>query len=392
MPRILAAGEDLAMGERGANVEKRNLQGQTALIVACIAGNLEAVRLLLDCGANIEASDTAGATCLMWACFYSHLEIVHLLLERGANTKIARLFFLLCQRLTEVDAEYARREEVLLTIIRHDKYGWINSIHDEKGRSCLLHLACLKRGVHMITRIGGVLIENGADLEARRQGKTPLLAAVENNHIELVKLLLASGANVEAKSGGRTTLLFAIARNKSRNRNLQVESEELVRILLASGANVEARDGVGITPLIHAARSHFCAPGILKLLLEQKPNVNEVTRLCSSTCRTALFWAVHNADATKVKMLLDAGACPNIGESPLIFACRGLHECYRKMSSSFVMTKEHKTEMVRLLLSANANAHAIDPEGNSPLQLAKKNHLDQIVVLLEQHLAQKASL
>ena len=55
------------------------------------------------------------------------------------------------------------------------------------------------------------------------------------------------------------------------------------------------------------------------------------------------------------------------------------------------MTKEHKTEMVRLLLSANANANAIDPEGNSPVQLAKKNQLDQIVVLLEQHLAQQAA-
>lgn len=47
----------------------------------------------------------------------------------------------------------------------------------------------------------GVLLDHGANIEARTtDGKTPLIVAVDEGHLEAAQLLLDRGADIEAKT------------------------------------------------------------------------------------------------------------------------------------------------------------------------------------------------
>lgn len=84
--------------------------------------------------------------------------------------------------------------------------------------------------------------------------------------------------------------------------------------LIGKGANANAKDGAGNTPLIIATISRF-AEGV-DLLTKIKVQVDTQNRLGE----TALLKAVQNRDVTSAKMLLEAGANPDISDSSGISA------------------------------------------------------------------------
>ncbi|XP_011180541.1 tonsoku-like protein [Zeugodacus cucurbitae] len=67
---------------------KRNNKGETQLHQACIAGNIELVRRLLDQGHVVNVRDHAGWIPLHEACNHGFRDIVELLLDRGAAVAI----------------------------------------------------------------------------------------------------------------------------------------------------------------------------------------------------------------------------------------------------------------------------------------------------------------
>lgn len=80
------APRDLVPHKSSTNASVRTVA--TNLIEACIAGDVEAVRELLDRGADINSKDIHGNTPLMHACRNCHLELVELLLDRGCDTAV----------------------------------------------------------------------------------------------------------------------------------------------------------------------------------------------------------------------------------------------------------------------------------------------------------------
>jgi ankyrin repeat protein len=50
--------------------------GTTALMIACVTGNIHAVRVFCDGGADLNATDSNGTTALMMASAAGHLDIV----------------------------------------------------------------------------------------------------------------------------------------------------------------------------------------------------------------------------------------------------------------------------------------------------------------------------
>src|SRR4029078_7885701 len=63
--------------------------GETVLMTASRAGNVDAARVLLDLGADVNARENyKGQTALMWAAAEHHPAVVKLLLERGADWKV----------------------------------------------------------------------------------------------------------------------------------------------------------------------------------------------------------------------------------------------------------------------------------------------------------------
>jgi len=74
--------------DRGANVNARDMIGDTPLHDAAYHGFLNVAKLLLDRGADVNAKDMIGYTPLHWAAREGHLDVARLLLERGADAGV----------------------------------------------------------------------------------------------------------------------------------------------------------------------------------------------------------------------------------------------------------------------------------------------------------------
>ena len=69
----------------GANLEKKNKIGDTALILASEKSHVEVVKALLDAGAKVDEKNDLGYTALSWASRWGKVEIVKALLDAGAK-------------------------------------------------------------------------------------------------------------------------------------------------------------------------------------------------------------------------------------------------------------------------------------------------------------------
>lgn len=178
------------------------------LISATLSGHETTVNLLLERGADIDAKDSEGPSPLQTAVACGHEAVVKVLLKAGA-----------------------------------------------KKSGSLLYLAC-SRGYASVLRL--LLEDGGFDIETKDMGgRTPLLTAIENEEVEILKLLLDKGADYEARNDEACTPLMLAA---------TVDSVEIVRALLQKGVRIEATDQRGRTALHFAAEEGLEA--VLKVLLE----------------------------------------------------------------------------------------------------------------------------
>jgi ankyrin repeat protein len=73
---------------KGADIELRDKNGLTPLILAAICNHGEMVDLLITAGADMEARDENGSTALIHATLNDHNAIVKRLVSRGANVNM----------------------------------------------------------------------------------------------------------------------------------------------------------------------------------------------------------------------------------------------------------------------------------------------------------------
>ncbi|KII67819.1 Tonsoku-like protein [Thelohanellus kitauei] len=66
------------------NLNKRNSQGETPLHLACIKGNVDQVKKLIDLGADIHSRDYCGWLALHEACNHGYVDIVRILVDQGS--------------------------------------------------------------------------------------------------------------------------------------------------------------------------------------------------------------------------------------------------------------------------------------------------------------------
>ena len=76
------------MLKNGAQIEVKNDEGKTALLIAVENGEKDVVKMLLDNNADINTVDNRGDSPLICAVEAENEEMVEILLDKGADMKI----------------------------------------------------------------------------------------------------------------------------------------------------------------------------------------------------------------------------------------------------------------------------------------------------------------
>ena len=215
--------------EKGADINVKDMWGETSLHYACRKGHLEVVKYLVEKGEGIHAKNKYGNIPLYLACQHGHLEVVKYLVEKGADVNAKNKY-------GNTPLHYACREghlEVVKYLLK--KRADVNAA--EKDGIIPLHWACEKGHLEVVE----YLLEKGADMNAKnKDGYSSLYLAAQNSHVGAIKLLLEKGADVQAKdNNGNSPLHYAA----------WMGHVEAVKLLLEKGADMQAKNKEGLTVL-----------------------------------------------------------------------------------------------------------------------------------------------
>ena len=104
--------------EQGADIEKTDSIGWTALMAASYWGHLEVVRYLLEQGANRDKADNEGWTSLHLAANQGRLEIAKLLMVYGADLSARAIVY------GQLPIDVTRTEEIRQAIRDEPERRW----------------------------------------------------------------------------------------------------------------------------------------------------------------------------------------------------------------------------------------------------------------------------
>ncbi len=174
------------------------------VVAAAEAGDLVALRRLLDTGAPVDTRDARRRTALLAATQANRVDVARLLIERGAD---------------------------------------VNAVDDIQDTPFLY------AGAQGRLEILRLTLAAGADLKStNRYGGTALIPAAHHGHVETVRELLKTQIDIDHVNRlGWTALLEAIILGDGGTAHT-----EIVRLLLGHGAQLHRADAQGVTPLAHA--------------------------------------------------------------------------------------------------------------------------------------------
>jgi len=190
-----------ALVAEGAEIDRRDRNGDRPLDWAARYGETDIVRLLLDAGADVNAVDAErGNVALVNALSGGHIDTARLLLARGASPAVA-----------------------------------------SPNRGSALYWAVSSGDMALVER----LIAGGADVNARQpmSRETALHMAALHATPEMIRLLVRMGAAIDARDWDGETPLFLAAR---------VGLAANVMALAEQGAAIDLPDENGRTPLVAA--------------------------------------------------------------------------------------------------------------------------------------------
>ncbi|KAL8563959.1 hypothetical protein ACOMHN_025290 [Nucella lapillus] len=385
-PLIVACAEnqvaivkELLLGNRGpcsgnnprlqADVDQRDGLGNTALHVACVTGNLDVMKLLIQSNADVNARDNESQTPLFKACFVGRKEVVNYLLELNDPPRKVNIDLKDDDGCTPL--HIACQKDYRYIVKRLLRVGASLCATDISGETPLFKACFYNNGEVVNYLLSKISRRQDADI-GDMNGVTPVHVVCERGFLDL--LVKLKDANLRAQdSKGQTPLFKACSHNR----------EDIVEYLLGftegglgpTEVDVNKQNQIGFTPLHIACKQGFV--GIVNFLLHKRVGVN----VRDEKGETALFKACKNNSSYIVRAMLQ----PHMDGDPCQtdVAAKNRHG----RSALHIACQQGNLDCVKLLLDKNADLLAKDKKGMTPFSKACQfNHLEVVKFLLRHHL------
>lgn len=354
--------------------------------------NLNMIKILLDNNFDLKRESYI----LSYAMENSDENIIKYLVENGADmysyeiTALYQAVLNLNPKLVEyfldkgASIEKAGGTDVYGNIMMAAAGSKFNNSNDKSP----VDLEALEKSAENSSKITEMLIGKADKniINDSLEGKTPLIIAVGNSYIDTAKILIENGANINAVdfegwsalsyvvNNGDIEIAKLLLENKAKIKGellLAIKSPiaesriDMIKLLIDNKANINYADDDGFNPLNIAIESGDME--LTKFLITNGANVNSLMQDGVSLIGYAI--AQNNMDLLQI--LIENGANVNYtngdswADTPLKTASRlGLDN------------------VVRILLTRNADINAVDMNGNTALHTAALNSQLSVVKLL----------
>lgn len=232
--------------EKGANLERANINKETPLMVAIMKGHINSVKVLLDFKVDLEKKNAEGDTALLMSLKKSNEQVALLLIKQGANLEINDKNDKSPLRIAE-ENHLANAAELINSILQVD----IGAPDLASFRSVLTQ-GDTKRLNTILTRYPKLV----SDYETCNPLALLVDSKDENAAMRSAELLLNFRANVNGPEDAELTPLIKATVSKKQN---------FARLYLSSNANPQLLDKEGKSALIHAVELNN--PHLVELLL-----------------------------------------------------------------------------------------------------------------------------
>ena len=276
--------------------------GASPILMAVQNNNQKSIKMLLGRGVDLNVVPSLGITPLYMACQYDFYETVRLLLDNNAdpnidlrdgysllNVTVSENNYRILQLLIDSGIDLTKGEEDGASL-----FAGIENFSD----------ACIR-----------ILIENGYELDVQDScGLSPLHYAVKSGNYGLVLLLLKGGADVNCVDDNNLSPLYVCALTTS------VLDYQIMESLLEAKADPNIKIKNSVTSITNPIFSQYFSS--MTKIINNKIDCDTVEGLVTGS--TALYIASTSGNLKMVKILLKAGADPNIRLSngkTALFAC-----------------------------------------------------------------------
>ncbi|MDA3809408.1 MAG: ankyrin repeat domain-containing protein [Spirochaetaceae bacterium] len=355
----------------------RDEYGKTPLHKASELGHEGFVKLFLANDANLDIRDKPGNTALHEAVRSGYINIVRLLLEKGAD----------------VNAEDFNENTPLHVSLSVEKNTDIAKLLIEKGADINSKNSFGNTPLHLTVSLqetkdmAQILIDNGAYIDSRnKSGNTPLMLAVEKEHKEIAQLLLSKGADI-----------YAVNINQKTPVETALDKGYDVINWLITDKNINKSDNSGNT-ILHLAIILVKDLAVINQLLE----IGAIPDIRNMQGNTPLHEAVLLRETENSIALLTAGSSlyitNNAGESPLLLSFKIGPEFIREILTHQYINKPDSMnntplfyainwstpEMVSILISLGAEINIRNMNGSTPLhEVVRSGSMESAEILIE---------
>ncbi|KAG2445106.1 hypothetical protein HYH02_008973 [Chlamydomonas schloesseri] len=375
-----------AIKDEGLKPDAANEFGQTALHVAALWGNVEAIQALVECGADVNITNSRGSTPLHFGASAKKntLAACQALLDAGADTENVDMMGRQPYEMAEVEEvrqllggpdarifEFASKGDAagLRQLLEEgkakDEPVSLRVVDSDGNTPLNLAITAESLGTVQVILEHDPSMVNYPDMS----GSTPLHTAVEAGNTDVLKYLLSRQPPPEMNVqnmhnseyaqgswlyGGETLEPFD---KTPLHTAVEAGDAELVRLLLDTG-----RCNVNLLDFDKAAPLHLALEAGDDELVELLLRAGADPDLHNPDFKSPLHLAASRGKIAILKLLIEVGkanvaaAVAEDGWTPLQLAARG-----------------GATEKIALLLAAGADVKRANAQGNTPLHLAAVN-------------------